>query len=107
MCLNLAADALSYNLGDPLSPFCLAQFWGAMGEPVAGGAPGALKSFLRWNLVQSVGQSMKARCDCAVGNSSTGDAEGFPQEYTPLLGSMARWAALRPGITDIDMFVCT
>ncbi|GMH46063.1 hypothetical protein BSKO_14027 [Bryopsis sp. KO-2023] len=58
---------------------------------------GAMKSFLRWNLMQSVGQSLKSRCDCSMGNSRAGDSDGFPQEYTPLLGSMARWAALRPG----------
>lgn len=59
--------------------------------------PKALKQFSRWNVVQSVGQSMKRKCACQIGYSETGDTAGYPSNYDPIGGAMARWAALRSG----------
>ena len=54
-------------------------------------------SFLRWNVVQSIGSSLKDKCGCGPGNSIVGNPEGFPIEYAPAMASAARWAAVRPG----------
>ncbi|CAD7704141.1 unnamed protein product [Ostreobium quekettii] len=54
-------------------------------------------SFLRWNVVQSIGLSMKSKCGCDPGHSAVGNPEGFPIEYLPAMASAARWAAIRPG----------
>lgn len=59
--------------------------------------PKALMQFARWNIVQSVGESLKRRCNCPPGLSEAGNTDGFPSRYTPVSGSMARWAALRTG----------
>eukprot|EP00210_Caulerpa_lentillifera_P007541 g7204.t1 len=57
----------------------------------------ALRNFTRWHLVQSIGQNMKQKCDCEIGNSNTGRIEGFPKDKVHQSGAMARWAALRSG----------
>lgn len=57
----------------------------------------ALRNFNRWSLVQAIGQSMKRKCDCEIGNSDKGEVDGVPKDYASRNGASARWAALRSG----------
>ena len=59
--------------------------------------PKALTDFARWNILQTVGQSLKRKCACSIGHSETGDVNGYPRNDSPTAGALARWAALRTG----------